>query len=240
MGREDLTAMAEWLRSEGVEFCVLDVLNRLHGGEENSSDAMTRIMQRFDELARLASCQVCLIHHTNKSGGVKGSTAIEGWADWIACLEQSTDQEEVKTLFLRTKSSGAVIPRAIRYWQSQDQARKMSIVDPHLPPFLETLRIEHLRVAKSRVTLDFKREGERTYCNVVKVVSEPLEVTEDGELKSPPPRLRHAMQGTDVVARARLVCSGRNRDISSSTPTGDSVFNAAVPPIPLLQHKIDC
>jgi len=120
--QEDLAAMAEWLKSEGVEFCVLDVLNRLHDGEENSSDAMTRIMQRFDELARLAGCQVCLIHHTNKAGGVKGSTSIEGWADWVARLEQNQDDEEVKTLFLRTKSSGAVIPRTIRYWQSQDQS----------------------------------------------------------------------------------------------------------------------
>jgi glycogen debranching enzyme len=57
------------------------------------------------------------------------------------------------------------------------KAAKMSVVDPHLPPFLETLRIEHLRVANSRVTLDFKREGERTYCNVVKVLGEPLEVS---------------------------------------------------------------
>lgn len=55
-------------------------------------------------------------------------------------------------------------------------------------------------------------------------------VSEDGELKSPPPRLRCAMQGTDGVARARLVCSAGSGDPSSSSPTGGSVFNAAVPP----------
>lgn len=104
-----------------VEFCVIDVLNRLHDQQENSSDDMTRVMQRFDELAQKAGCQVCVIHHTNKGGDVKGSTSIAGWADYIATLTQNADDESVKVLGLRTKLSGQVVPRTIRYWQSEDQ-----------------------------------------------------------------------------------------------------------------------
>jgi RecA-family ATPase len=74
----DLMEMADWLKMMGVEFCVIDVLNRLHDQQENSSDDMTKVMQRFDALAARAGCQVCVIHHTNKSGGVKGSTSIMG------------------------------------------------------------------------------------------------------------------------------------------------------------------
>lgn len=48
---EDLREMADWLKSSGVEFVVVDVLNRLHDKQENNSDDMTRVMQRFDELA---------------------------------------------------------------------------------------------------------------------------------------------------------------------------------------------
>jgi hypothetical protein len=118
---EDLQAMGIWLRSEAIEFCVIDVLNRLHDGEENNSDVMTRVMQQFDELAKVGGCQVCVIHHTNKNGGVKGSTSIEGWADYIVRLEQSQDDEAVKILHLRTKSSGTVAPRTIRYSQSENQ-----------------------------------------------------------------------------------------------------------------------
>jgi len=124
--RADLEEMGDWLRAAGVEFCVVDVLNRLHDQEENSSGDMTKVMQAFDELAERGGCQVCVIHHTNKGGGVKGSTSIEGWADWIARLEQSAEQQEVKTLSLRTKLSGTVAPRTIRYWQSADQ-RQSSI-----------------------------------------------------------------------------------------------------------------
>ena len=118
----DLMEMADWLKMMGVEFCVIDVLNRLHDQQENSSDDMTKVMQRFDALAARAGCQVCVIHHTNKSGGVKGSTSIEGWADYIVRLEQNPDDEAVKTLYLKTKSMGAAVPRTIRYFQSDDQS----------------------------------------------------------------------------------------------------------------------
>ena len=126
----DVEEMGDWLRMMGVEFCVIDVLNRLHDSQENSSDDMTKVMQRFDELARRGGCQVCVIHHTNKAGGVKGSTSIEGWADYIVRLEQSTEDDAVKTLFLKTKLSGSVVPRSIRYWQSEDhQQSRIQLVE---------------------------------------------------------------------------------------------------------------
>jgi KaiC/GvpD/RAD55 family RecA-like ATPase len=119
---EDLREMAEWLKSSGVEFVVVDVLNRLHDKQENNSDDMTRVMQRFDELAALSGAQVCVIGHTNKGGGVKGSTAIEGWADYVARLEQHEADDTMKTLYLKTKSRGSVTPRTLRYWQSEDES----------------------------------------------------------------------------------------------------------------------
>jgi predicted ATP-dependent serine protease len=119
---EDISEMADWLKMMGIEFCVIDVLNRLHDQQENSSDDMTKVMQQFDELAARSGAQICVIHHTNKAGGVKGSTSIEGWADYIVRLEQSPDDDAVKTLYLKTKSIGAAVPRNIRYFQSDDQA----------------------------------------------------------------------------------------------------------------------
>jgi hypothetical protein len=119
---EDVEEMAQWLKMSGIEFCVIDVLNRLHDKQENSSDDMTRVMQRFDELAAKSGSQVCVIHHTNKVGGVKGSTAIEGWADYIVRLEQSPEDDSTKTIHLKTKSMGSAVPRTIQYYQSDDQA----------------------------------------------------------------------------------------------------------------------
>jgi glycogen debranching enzyme len=52
--------------------------------------------------------------------------------------------------------------------------KELNIVNPMLPDWLEFLRIRNLRIGKSRVGLDFIREGERTFCNVVDVSGEKM------------------------------------------------------------------
>jgi glycogen debranching enzyme len=54
---------------------------------------------------------------------------------------------------------------------------ELAIVNPHLPPFLKSLRIENLRIGSSRIVLEFKQEGERTHCNVVDVKGDPIKVS---------------------------------------------------------------
>jgi glycogen debranching enzyme len=61
--------------------------------------------------------------------------------------------------------------------QPNADRRELAIVDPHLPPFLSTLQIENLRIGSSRVALDFKREGERTHCNVADVHGTELKIS---------------------------------------------------------------
>jgi glycogen debranching enzyme len=54
---------------------------------------------------------------------------------------------------------------------------ELAIVDPHLPAFLQTLRIENLRIGSSRIALDFKRDGERTHCNIVDVRGTEIKIS---------------------------------------------------------------
>ena len=119
--RRDLEEMAEWLKAADVEFCVIDVLNRLHFQQENSSDDMTKVMLQFDELARLSGAQICVIHHMARAGNVKGSTSIESWADFICKLEQDPGDDSVKTVLIKTKARGLIEPKTVKYWQSPDE-----------------------------------------------------------------------------------------------------------------------
>lgn len=52
--------------------------------------------------------------------------------------------------------------------------RELNIVNPVLPDWLDYLHIRNLRIGKSRVSLDFTRQGTRTFCNVVDVTGEKL------------------------------------------------------------------
>lgn len=118
---EHVQEMAKWLKAERIEFCVIDVFHDLHTKQENSADDMSRVMRQFDELASLSGAQVCLIHHSSKDGGARGSSAILGWADYVVTLENDPEDEKVKVLKLQTKQSACRAPRAIRYWQSPDE-----------------------------------------------------------------------------------------------------------------------
>ncbi|HZU33463.1 MAG TPA: amylo-alpha-1,6-glucosidase [Candidatus Angelobacter sp.] len=54
------------------------------------------------------------------------------------------------------------------------QRKELNIVNPSLPPFLDTLNIRNMRIGGSRVGLDFTRRGDRTFCNVVDIDGEKL------------------------------------------------------------------
>jgi glycogen debranching enzyme len=52
--------------------------------------------------------------------------------------------------------------------------KELNIVNPVIPDWLSFLRIRNLRIGDSRVSLDFSRQGERSFCNVVDVTGEKL------------------------------------------------------------------
>ncbi len=126
--QKELEEMAQWLRAAGVEFCVLDVLNRLHFQKENSSDDMTKVMMKFDELAALSGAQICVIHHMSKGGTAKGSTSIEGWADFVCKLEQDPNDGAIKTISMKTKAKGLIPAKTVKYWQSDDETQSKIIL----------------------------------------------------------------------------------------------------------------
>jgi glycogen debranching enzyme len=56
---------------------------------------------------------------------------------------------------------------------------RLSIVNPHLPEFLDFLRMENFRVGDSRVTLEFQRQDDRTFCNVIGVKGQSVAISVD-------------------------------------------------------------
>jgi len=52
--------------------------------------------------------------------------------------------------------------------------KELNIINPQLPEWLGHLHIRNLQIGGARVGLDFTRQGERTFCNVVDVQGEKL------------------------------------------------------------------
>ncbi len=60
------------------------------------------------------------------------------------------------------------------------QAGELVIDHPHLPPFLQWLRIDDLRIGSTRLSLEFTRQGTQTRWDVVNVLGEGLRVVSNG------------------------------------------------------------
>lgn len=65
---------------------IIDTLARCFGGDENSSEDMTKFVRTLDMLRELYACTVLVIHHANKSdrsgsGKVRGSSVLYGAVD---------------------------------------------------------------------------------------------------------------------------------------------------------------
>jgi glycogen debranching enzyme len=54
------------------------------------------------------------------------------------------------------------------------QRKELNIINPQLPEWLSYLHIRNLKIGNSRVGLDFTRQDQRTFCNVVDITGDKL------------------------------------------------------------------
>jgi regulatory protein RepA len=88
---------------QGARLIIIDPLRRLHDGDENSSSAMTQIVQLLESLAKKTGAAVIAAHHMNKAAafaGVtesasasRGSSALTDAVRWQLNLSGMSDSE---------------------------------------------------------------------------------------------------------------------------------------------------
>jgi DNA-binding transcriptional ArsR family regulator len=85
----ELTAYIEELKPLIV---VCDPLDSFIRGDENSAKETKALRRKFDKLINAYSFSLIVIHHENKAGGIRGSTAWRDWTDTelhITSVEQA-------------------------------------------------------------------------------------------------------------------------------------------------------
>lgn len=88
---------------KGARLIIIDPLRRLHDGDENSSAAMTQVVQVLESLGRRTGAAVIVAHHMNKGaafGGTtdlaaasRGSSALTDAVRWQVNLSSMTETE---------------------------------------------------------------------------------------------------------------------------------------------------
>jgi hypothetical protein len=90
LGKPDhLTALADEVRAIGPDVLVIDSMRSTWTGKENDSDAAGPHLDRLrGVIARDLDVAVLVLHHSNKAGAYRGSTAIGASVDLLYVLER--------------------------------------------------------------------------------------------------------------------------------------------------------
>jgi AAA domain/Bifunctional DNA primase/polymerase, N-terminal len=97
----DLTKPASWhsLATLGLKLLIVDALNSAmpSDADENSTEfaAAVKLAGKF---TTATGCNVVLIHHANKQGGMRGTSAIRDAADVVFKFESVSETDDVKRM----------------------------------------------------------------------------------------------------------------------------------------------
>ncbi len=108
-----IAQMYEWIQANNIAFIVLDSLSSvMAGADENSSKDMKPPLMAIHKLANDLNVCIVAIHHTNKNGGYRGSTAIKGEVDSLFLL---TSQNNGQELAIKTEKFRDGPPFSLNY-----------------------------------------------------------------------------------------------------------------------------
>jgi hypothetical protein len=109
LGDDRMASLAAEIEVHRPDIMVIDSLSRLNRMvSESSPERITQALEPLQDMARRFQCAVILIHHANKAGTVRGSTAIAAVADIVATI--SGNHDECMTII---ESRGRVAPATL-------------------------------------------------------------------------------------------------------------------------------
>ena len=98
---EELMRRAE---TDAKGLIIIDTLARaVSGDDENTAEVATAYIRRSQAIAEATGAAVMTVHHANKNGGFRGSTAFKAAADCMMRIERDRDSDERKLIFEKVK-----------------------------------------------------------------------------------------------------------------------------------------
>jgi RecA-family ATPase len=89
--KDDVLVVESIIRDTQARLVIIDALADIMDGDENSKRDVQPVMNSLRKIADNTDSAVVLIHHSNKSGGYRGSTAIKASSDLMVQVISDTD-----------------------------------------------------------------------------------------------------------------------------------------------------
>lgn len=94
---EDVNSVAAYISATGARLCVVDSLAATFGGaDENAVAEVQPIMSALRLVAERNECHVSLLHHANRLGAYRGSSALKAAVDLMLLVHSEQDSLDIK------------------------------------------------------------------------------------------------------------------------------------------------
>lgn len=112
---EEIEEIIAAFKRRQIEFAIFDVLNILHGSDENDNTEMRQVMNKFSHIQSKTGAQIGLVHHLGKADGkwtrrLRGASSIHGWVEWLIGVTEVDEESRIRKMEFELKAGEAPKP----------------------------------------------------------------------------------------------------------------------------------
>jgi len=118
--KNDAEELSQLIQDRDAGLTIIDALADVMVGDENSKQDTQPIFSTLRKIAERTNTAIIVIHHSNKSGGYRGSSAIKGALDLMVKIASEDGSNWVYFKSEKTRDSEAVKFAGVATW-TEDQ-----------------------------------------------------------------------------------------------------------------------
>ena len=148
---EQLTEMMSALKVLKPDVVILDVLNILHGSDENDNTEMRKVLDHANLISTEVQCSLCVLHHFNKDSKntrltqrIRGAGAMAGWVEYVVGIHRTSDDTEDPGRWAEFELKAASAPSKVYFTIRSDEVGTRTTIEVEPPP------IKHTRKARKK------------------------------------------------------------------------------------------
>jgi hypothetical protein len=114
--KEDRKELQLLIEATGAGLVIIDALADVMDGDENSKQDTQPVFTALRKLAEATNAAIIIIHHSNKAGGYRGSSAIKGALDLMVKITSEDGSDWITFKSEKTRDGEAVQFMAVAKW----------------------------------------------------------------------------------------------------------------------------
>lgn len=115
---KDSVLLENLILETGADLVIIDALAEIMDGDENSKQDTQPVFTTLRRIAVSTNAAIIVIHHSNKAGGYRGSSAIKGAVDLMVQVTSEDGDTRIEFKTEKTRDCEAIKFAALATWEN--------------------------------------------------------------------------------------------------------------------------